>query len=276
MWWHPVNMRCIIYGDCLNPMKFDFDLGLRMRHAPDAVFAGLGLASLVGETMFPLVLISRWARAILPLAMISMHIGILLIQNILFLDLILIHAIFYDWRWLSGIPLPAVVKPVPSGRWSVPLRWPAAAIVCLLLVTIPFCFQREYYPFTAWMMYSNVDRNGVAGYCRYLGHREDGQVEEVRFEKWIGALADTRYRDRTGYITGEGPRANAAAYYRFLEQCLILMNHGLPKGQRFHSIEVQFCSWDFLNDPNSSTFGVVRKRYFYPIESDSESASKGD
>jgi len=55
-WWHPTNMKSILFKDSLSPMAFDWGLSLHLAHAPDVFFAFLGLAALAGELSFILVL----------------------------------------------------------------------------------------------------------------------------------------------------------------------------------------------------------------------------
>lgn len=97
MWWNPDNMRNILYRDTLNPMQFEWTWALQIPMHWDWVFALLGLSGLYGELTFGLVLISRWARRILPALMAGMHVGIWLLQNVLFFDLVLLQAVFYDF-----------------------------------------------------------------------------------------------------------------------------------------------------------------------------------
>ena len=96
-WWDPTNMRSMLYGDTLKPREFDWALSLHLESAPDILFAVLGIVALVTELSFVLVLFSRVARRILPVAAIMMHVGIFLLQRILFLDLILLQPVFFDF-----------------------------------------------------------------------------------------------------------------------------------------------------------------------------------
>ena len=66
-------------------------------HVPDIFFSLLGIFALTTETLFGLVLVSRVARRIFPVAAMMMHIGIFLLQRILFLDLILLQFVFFDF-----------------------------------------------------------------------------------------------------------------------------------------------------------------------------------
>jgi predicted DCC family thiol-disulfide oxidoreductase YuxK len=96
-WWDPTNMRSMLYWDSLRPREFDWALALYLKSAPDFLFGVLGIVALVTEVSFGLVLFSRVARRILPVAAIMMHIGIFLLQRILFLDLILLQFVFFDF-----------------------------------------------------------------------------------------------------------------------------------------------------------------------------------
>jgi len=96
-WWSPNNMRSMLYWDSLRPREFNWALSLHLKSAPDLLFGLLGIVALVTELSFILVLFSHVARRILPVAAIMMHVGIFLMQRILFLDLILLQFVFFDF-----------------------------------------------------------------------------------------------------------------------------------------------------------------------------------
>jgi hypothetical protein len=97
-WFSASNMRNILYESTLMPREFDWQPALYLAALPDIVFSLLALVSVVGEASFGLVLFSRVARRILPIAMVMMHLGILALQKILFLDLMLLQLTFIDFR----------------------------------------------------------------------------------------------------------------------------------------------------------------------------------
>ncbi len=96
-WWNATNMRTNLYIDTLTPREFDWALSLYLTPVPDIFLALLGIVALGTETLFGMVLVSRVARRIFPIAAIMMHIGILLLQRILFFDLILLQLVFFDF-----------------------------------------------------------------------------------------------------------------------------------------------------------------------------------
>jgi predicted DCC family thiol-disulfide oxidoreductase YuxK len=99
-WWNATNMRMNLYADSLNPREFDWAFSLHLVHVPDVFFSLLGLFALCSEIFFGLVLFSRLARRILPVAAIIMHVGIFLLQRVLFVDLILLQLLFFDFTWM--------------------------------------------------------------------------------------------------------------------------------------------------------------------------------
>jgi len=110
LWWNGAHIRQSLYADTLQPGyygRFHTQLSLQFTQAPDSLFAVLGLITLLAELLFALVLFSRLARVILPLLMIMVHIGIFFLQNVWFLDLILLQFVFFDLERLPGT----------SGKW---------------------------------------------------------------------------------------------------------------------------------------------------------------
>ena len=230
-WWSASNMRYVLQAETLRPREFDWQLSLYLTSAPDFVFNLLGLVTVVGEVAFVLVLVSRRARHILPIAMVAMHTGILLLQRIFFLDLILLQSIFFDWRairkrvgrWLAvergtvrgatwlgttrnryarsenspsaagGVP-PAPGHSAEAIRSPHRFRFPAALSGWALVAMLCWFYRIEYYPLTSWHLFAwPVDSEHVT-YYRVLGQFESGERAPIRLEDGIGALRfDARY-----------------------------------------------------------------------------------
>jgi predicted DCC family thiol-disulfide oxidoreductase YuxK len=104
------NMKHLLFEQTLYPRAGNWSISLSLASAPDIVFVVLGIAGSVGEVMMIWLLFSRIARRIYPALMIFMHIGIVFLMNIVFLDLMLILLVFYDFtsvltrvgKWLGA------------------------------------------------------------------------------------------------------------------------------------------------------------------------------
>ncbi len=109
-WMSATNMKNMLLEQTLYPRAGNWSISLSLASAPDIVFVVLGIAGSVGEVMMILLLFSRIARRLYPALMIFMHIGIVFLMNIVFLDLMLILLVFYDFtnvltrvgKWLSA------------------------------------------------------------------------------------------------------------------------------------------------------------------------------
>lgn len=104
-WWTAVNMQNILFTDALRPGMDTNGLIRFLTALPPWVYTLMGAATIVTEVGMGAVLFSRIARFIMPPITLGMHVGIELLQRILFLDLILIQAVFYNWakvrRWVG-------------------------------------------------------------------------------------------------------------------------------------------------------------------------------
>jgi hypothetical protein len=253
LWWHPDNLRDIVLTDGLNPMRFDFDGGLRWFAAPDAFFAAMGLGALAVELAYPLVLVSRRARRTLPLAAVAMHVGILLLQNVAFLDLVALQLLFFDWRWLPRLvarrPIPATSPPGPrdGAEMAVGARRARRAAAALLFV---WALRIECFPLTSMQMYAGRDTSGTVEYVRVDARLAPGDTILAPLEEAIPALADARYRLllRRGFESEQGRRI-AVAYLRAAGRA---HNAKVAPPQRIVAFHVELRRWDFRGDPEAS------------------------
>jgi len=100
MWAGPTNMRTVLYEESLSGRWYPLGQALHIAWAPDVVFVLLGVVAISGELAYPAVLFSKRARQILPLVTMGMHVGIILLQDIVFLDLIALNLILLDFSSL--------------------------------------------------------------------------------------------------------------------------------------------------------------------------------
>src|SRR5438132_6215837 len=168
-------------------MHFDWGLSLRLVRAPDALFAMLGLASVALEVAFVMVLFSRAARRILPLLIILFHVAVLFLQNLLFLDLVVLQAIFFDCAEPGGLlggQTPADEPRPASGQGRhAGLRYPALVAGAASVIVCAWITRIEFYPLTAMQMFSWRDRSGVVEYYKVLAHRRSGTADPAALRK---------------------------------------------------------------------------------------------
>ena len=211
------------------------------------------------ELGIALALVSRHARMIFPLLAAGMHVGILLLQDILFLDLILIQAVFYDWtrvgRALCGATGGASRPVVPAredGLATGPLRRPLAITALVCFFSVVWVRRVEWYPFSSVGMFSNYDPGGVVVYHKVFATDERGR----RFETDLRTMGRNigRYRP----ILSNAFR-NAAGRDRCLEllaSCGAYHNAASPR-QRVVKFEVERRAWNFAHDRDDPAFGRV-------------------
>jgi len=153
-WWSASNMRNFLYTETLRPREFDWRLSLYLAPAPDIVFSLLGFASVVGEVAFGLVLFSGRARRILPIAMIMMHVGILILQRILFIDLILLQLAFIDWTEVRR----RIGQWLAVGRGQVEVRYDGSSPVWCRTMRLVACL--DLFARLQYLDHDRVDSEG--------------------------------------------------------------------------------------------------------------------
>jgi predicted DCC family thiol-disulfide oxidoreductase YuxK len=377
-----------LLGSALAPMEFEWSLSLHLVGAPDFVLVALAVVAVLSELLFAFVLFSPLARRLVPMAAVAMHLGILFLQNILFLDLILLQAIFYDFsplrrtvgRWLNrrghriqvlydgrcglcgravrvltGFDLferlafldfrtedlttdrgktpeidPALLEHemavILGSRtywgfaayrvmaWSLPACW--VFLPLLYLPGVPrvgdavyrriaerrhaFCgldrpqeapplsearvhlrgaraallvagfllswwtTHIEFYPLTTMKMFTGVSESGKVDYLKANAIYENGRRRPARFEQWIGAMADGRYKQVIERAFHNPPAIDLCN--EFLEVSIRMANRGVPPGDRVVGIELQSWEWDFAADPDNPNHGHLEDRYEYHAE----------
>lgn len=267
-WWEATNFRQILYRSTLSPMQFSFDLALDLVHAPDAFVALLALAGVLGEVFYGLVLFFRRARFVLPLLMATMHIGILLLQNILFFDLILLQLAFVPvtalrcwWlrRYRPGISADTPVA--ASQRFATSPMFYRRLLLSIMVVCM-FCWlcRIEFYPFTGMQMFSAYDTSGAIVYDKVLAHAASGAVTRAPIEQCFGGMADGRYRRVLAMVWEEKTRTIGQ---EFFQTCGNRWNQQARSSERIVQFEVQRWLWRFKAEPTHPTHGeMVGQRLF--------------
>jgi predicted DCC family thiol-disulfide oxidoreductase YuxK len=126
-WWNSTNFKGMLYMDNLNPRWVDWTPFLYLSQAPDILFALVPLTAVTMEVLFGAVLFSRTARRILPFGAIMLHTGIGLLQRFLFIDLILLQFIFWDWTGIRK----AVGQRLEASRGRIQVLYDGLCPLCL-------------------------------------------------------------------------------------------------------------------------------------------------
>jgi hypothetical protein len=291
-WLAADNMRSILYADNLNPMPYDFGAIAWLPDLPDAAFSLVAAAGLVVELAFPLAVYFRSARWVMPLLALAMHGGIWVLQNLLFRDLVLLNV---------GLVAAALVQRRSEGRRAAPETppagamtsddaapfehvgearglasgrpWalPAIAAACSLFFTWTRC---EFYPFTAWQMYSSSDRAGLVVYHKVWAVGADGRVLPARLEHAIPALADTRYRAflPMAFSDDEHQQRRLAEVF---ERAATRLNAGRVPANAIRGWVVERWSWDFRAEGTDPLHGHCVARRSFPVAENSTAVAAG-
>lgn len=256
-WWHGVNLKRIVLTDTLNPMQFEWGLEQALANIPVEIYSLLGIAALLIELLYGLVLFSARARIVFPLLAAGMHLGIWICQGILFFDLILVQAIFFDFSRFSqsSTRLIKAVSFDESKLQSVCQRGFILCLVLLLGLSLSQVMRLECYPASAWQMYSSNNRSGMIYYTKFWAVFTDGHKQEAPIERWVGALADTRYRD---VLHRKKPHQEA-----FFGKIIEVANRA-SEDKEIARFEVITYRWHFLAYPNDPEFGSVYGIRRYP------------
>lgn len=99
-WGNADGLRATFYEDTLLPREYDWSWSLYLVHAPDWPLVFMGVFVLFFECLWIMVLFSPTVRKIWPVLTAIFHAGVFILQKILFIDLILLQMVFYDFTGL--------------------------------------------------------------------------------------------------------------------------------------------------------------------------------
>jgi hypothetical protein len=248
-WADPMNIRYIYYATNLNTMHYGFDWGLWLGRASDAVFGFLGWSVIAFELAYALVLVSPLARRVLAPLAIAFHVAVLFLQNLLFLDLMLLQVI------LLGPFMPATDDDLRTVR-------PRQRLLVAGLVTFLVCAwigRREWYPVTAMQMFSWRHRTPVLTYQTVLAHHRSGRMAPATLEECAYRSAAPRM-----VVSGLFEERRAAIGEEFLALCGRRYNQRHPDDP-IVAYEVERRRWTYQAEPDDPEFGQRVDRREVPI-----------
>jgi hypothetical protein len=254
-WWHGDNLKSMILNSNLDANYFQLRNSGFLAALPDPCFSALGVAGLVIELSFVLVLVSRLARLVLPLAAIGLHAGILFCQGIPFFDLIALQVVLLLWGARAGgtnrnCARPSAVAPGDAALDSRPagLAWRGPVLNMFLICAATACWigRVEWYPLTSWQMYSGYSPAVPAWYVRMTALFDDGTRREIRAANYIDGAP-------TNSDLAKLPPQQAR---ETLDAIRRIANEKHPAGEpAILSVALDTWLWDFRGHPASPTFG---------------------
>src|SRR5205823_1583381 len=180
-WVRGDNIEQRLVEDALSPIFLDYKwkptVWLVQHHAPGLVFTVIGTFGLVVELGYVGVLFSRTAQIIMPIAALGVHVGILVFQHILFLDMLMLQLIFLNVDWVTNFwrrhfrtgdraANVQVRNDIPPRPLSYPPVVATALMVAIFFVV--WACSVEYYPLSSWRLYSYPQRKGPLAYFKII------------------------------------------------------------------------------------------------------------
>ncbi|HEX6272720.1 MAG TPA: hypothetical protein VFZ53_06770 [Polyangiaceae bacterium] len=286
LWWDGVNLKSKLLADVLQVNSIELPWTPLIGELPVAVFSILGLGTLIIEAGFPAVLFSRTARFLFPLGAAGLHLGVFLMQEILFLDLMLIQILFFDvrkpaayleQRFRSRFPALALAGPSDStsaGPEEQRAETGALAPVplgTLLLAVFPVVYcgtialGLEAYPITTWSMYSDRTQSTRVQYILFHGLDAAGRKVPVRFEDAFGVLHFNRAYDIVprAFHDEDGQRP----LRQMLDAFAGIRDRERSAGERLSAFQFDLRAWDYARDPGDPNRGVTVSTFVHRIGS---------
>jgi hypothetical protein len=261
MWWGPENMRSMLLRNALEKNILGLGLPLKLIDMPEVLLAAFGIVTLAGESLFFLVLFSKWARRMLPPLMVMMHVGILLMMDVVFIDALICQLAFINFDWLRhrlrGGHRPSVLA--SNLPWW---GYPVGSWLLVLALTSVWFLGIEAYPFSSMQMFSERNTTGQFEYHRLYMHFGDGSSVRTYLDEVVGALHNTRFRPILKPAFRPSDRERVQRYFDALGRVYNSETGGSPRVVRY---EVQKWLWDFRSDRHNPEYGRMIDRAFFEI-----------
>jgi hypothetical protein len=110
----------------------------------------------------------------------------------------------------------------------------------------------ENFPLTAMQMFSRSRAPQPVQYVRPLVRYADGSVEQARFERWIWAMADARYRWLLRDWDKHPERIDVLR--QFLD---VAAARSALEGKPVREFDMEVRAWDYRKDPRDPRHGRV-------------------
>ena len=277
-WWDGVNLKNKVLTDALAVHGWDLPFVPLMAALPLVVFSVMGIVSLVVEFAFIAVPFSVLARRFLPLGAVGLHVGIFISQEIVFLDLLLIHLLFYDnRRWalplaervrsrlaafvpsLSAAPPAASHAPSGAGKLG---RFAPALLLGTVLYAATIAVAAESYPITTWPMYSDRTQSTSVDYIVFHGLDRRGEKVALKLERELGVFRFERAYDVIPY--GFNPKLEGELR-KVLDVFAGLYNRDRAPEAHVVAFRFDLMRWDFANAHDDPARGSSVQHFVHRV-----------
>jgi hypothetical protein len=258
-WANHYNLKKFILEDCLD-MIGALDLNLAAHYIQAGfskkLFIFIGLAGVFVEFLAPLLLFFPRFLLIGVLSILSLHLGIYLMQEFLFEDAVLLSfgLLPFYFFWSKSKLLPEQASVVPQTFKIKLIGGFFASLIC----TAWICGW-HYFPIAStWGMYA-VDTNKTEGasYSKVYLVLNDGERVRTDLTDHITFAIGGKWRNLT-----EHPRSIKVEYVERLKKLYknyaVLYNNDKPIEKQISHVEVELWLWWHFAEPNSPTFGNKR------------------
>lgn len=278
-WWESSNLRAKLYKCSLIPCDSftNFDYSLKLIHAPDIIFSVFGIIGIFGELALISVLFFDVARIIFPILMMSMHIGILFLQNIPFFDLLVLQLIFFDLNKilknnLTKISLSIFGKIKKSQAFNQGINakisiifYPSLITIIVVIYSIAWYYQLQFYPLNSWSVYSDRETSGKITYyklnvnyqSRDFGSAHPGKLPYYLYNAYKNAVNKDCFSDK---------KAQIAICEDFFQVYPELNYQNLDRKDQIKSLQLEKWEWNFKKYPDDKNYGSLIDNRIYNLE----------
>jgi hypothetical protein len=274
-WFSGDNIEHKLVQDALRPIFLDYkwkaSLWLVQHDTPPLVYTIIGIFGIATELGYIAVLFSRRARVVMPAMAFVVHAGILLLQHILFLDLLLLQLVFINADRLAafareyfsfraaGADLPLRANHSEE-RTALPWLARTSMAVVITALFLIWVFQVNYYPVSDWHMYSKRDGRDPIIYYKVIATLEDGRSVIVPRRDYSLALMPNNISTLEKAFHRPW---REGSFDRFLSTFIEHRNRRLTAGARISAIEIQKWRWNYAVDPHDPRIGWMIDGYVY-------------
>ncbi len=278
-WFRGDNIRRILLLDAMNPIFLDYKwnatLWLVQHDAPQFVYSTIGIVGVATELGYFTVLFSRTARIVMPAIAFGVHIGILVFQHILFLDLLMLQLVFLNADRLAALVANGLrFRVAPEGfhvapyhgeerRAVAPIARASMAVVIAGMILI-WIFGIEYYPVSAWQMYSKMysrsDGQTPIYYYKVVATLENGSSIVVPRHDYSLAVMPSSLPTLTKAFLDPW---RSGSFDLFISAYVERRSRQLAFGSPISTVEVQCWRWNYDVDPHDPYLGWITYRYVY-------------